>query len=71
MVAALERLENGCFSVVNTLVPTFLIKSSSFFHVTRTAMRYRMSSKVGKIRPWTAELAALERLKKSPMGKML
>ena len=26
-------------SVVNTLVPTFLIKSSSFFHVTRTATR--------------------------------
>ena len=29
-------------------------------------MRSRMSSKFGKIRPWTAELAALERLKKSP-----
>ena len=27
----------------------------------------RMSSKFGKIRPWTAELAALERLKKSPL----
>ena len=26
-----------------------------------------MSSKFGKIRPWTAELAALERLKKSPL----
>ena len=30
-------------------------------------MRSRMSSKFGKIRPWTAELAALERLKKSPL----
>ena len=30
-------------------------------------MRPRMSSKFGKIRPWTAELAALERLKKSPL----
>ena len=29
-------------------------------------MRSRMSSKFGKIRPWTVELAALERLKKSP-----
>ena len=26
-----------------------------------------MSSEFGKIRPWTAELAALERLKKSPL----
>ena len=26
-----------------------------------------MSLKFGKIRPWTAELAALERLKKSPL----
>ena len=30
-------------------------------------MRSRMSSKFGKIRPWTAELAALERLKKIPI----
>ena len=30
-------------------------------------MRSRMSSKFGKIRTWTAELAALERLKKSPL----
>ena len=51
---------------MNTRAPTFLIGSSSFFHVTRTAMRSRMSSKFRKIRPWTAELAALERLKKSP-----
>ena len=28
-------------------------------------MRSRVSSKFGKIRPWTVELAALERLKKS------
>ena len=26
-----------------------------------------MSSKFGKIQPWTAELTALERLKKSPL----
>ena len=30
-------------------------------------MRSRMSSKFGKIRPWTAELAAIERLKKFPI----
>ena len=30
-------------------------------------MRSRMSSKFGKIRPWTVELAALERLKKIPI----
>ena len=30
-------------------------------------MRSRMCSKFGKIRPWTAELAALERLKKSSL----
>ena len=30
-------------------------------------MRPRMSSKFGKIRSWTVELAALERLKKSPL----
>ena len=52
---------------MNTLAPTFLIGSSSFFHVTRTAIRSHMSTKFGKILPWTAELAALERLKKSPL----
>ena len=30
-------------------------------------MRSWMSSKFGKIRPWTAELAALEHLKKIPI----
>ena len=53
------------FSVVNTLMPTFLIQSSSFFHVTRTVIRSRMGTKLGEIQPWTAELAALEHLKKS------
>ena len=31
-----------------------------------TCMRAWMSSKFGRIRPWTTELAALERLKKIP-----
>ena len=51
---ALERLEN----VVNTLAPTFLIGSSSFFHVTRTAIRSPMILKFDEVRTWTAELAA-------------
>ena len=54
-------------SVVNTLAPTFLIGSSSFFHVTRTVMRSHMSLKFGKIQPYSAELTALERLKKSQL----
>ena len=54
-------------SVVNTLAPTFLIGSSSFFHVTRTVMRSQMSLKFGKIQPYSAELTALERLKKSQL----
>ena len=52
---------------MNTLAPTFLIGSSSFLQVMRTVIRSRMSSKFGKIRSWTAELAAFERLKKSPL----
>ena len=33
-----------------------------------TCMRVRTSSNFGLIGPWTAELAALERLKKIPIG---
>ena len=51
---------------VTTLSSSFLIRSSSFLHVTRTTIRLRMSSKFGQIRPGTAELAARERLEKSP-----
>ena len=42
---------------MNTLAPTFLIGSSSF----SDELEIRVD------RPWTAELAALERLKKSPL----
>ena len=38
---------------------------SSFFQVTRTTLWSQISSKLGQIQPWTAELAVLERLKKS------
>ena len=51
---------------MSTLAPSFLIGSSSYLQVTRTSIRSRTSSKFGQIGPRTAELAALERLEKSP-----
>ena len=53
------------YNAVTTLAPSFLIGSSSFLQVTRTAIKYRMGSKFGEIRPWTveSELAAPEPLK--------
>ena len=53
------------YNVVNTLAPSLLIGSSSFLQVTRTTIKSRMSSKFGQIQLWTAELAALDGLKKS------
>ena len=50
------------YNVVNTLVPTFLIGSSSFLQITRTTIKSRMSLNFGQIRPWTADLTAFERL---------
>ena len=66
-LAALEHLKkspltNNGKDVVNTPALSFLIRSSSFLQVTRKTIRSRMSSKFSKIRPWTAELPALERL---------
>ena len=49
----------------NLVLPIF-IGSSSFLQVTRTVIKTRMGSKFGKIGPGSAELATLERLKKSP-----
>ena len=51
---------------MSTLAPSFLIGSSSYLQVTRTSITSRTSSKFGQIGPRTAELAALERLEKSP-----
>ena len=48
---------------MTTLAPSFLMGSSSFLQVIRTTIRVRMSLKFGQIRPGTAELAALERLR--------
>ena len=58
--------EKLTYNVVNTLAPLFLIGSSSYLQVTRTSITARTSSKFGQIGPRTAELAALERLEKSP-----
>ena len=51
---------------MTTLAPSFLICSSLFLQVTRTIIKSRMGLKFGRIRPGTYELAALERLEKSP-----
>ena len=58
--------ENLMYKVVNTLAPLFLIGSSSFLQVRRTTIKSWTSSKFDEIGLWTAELAALERLEKSP-----
>ena len=52
---------------MTTLAPSFLICSSLFLQVTRTTIKSRMGSKFGRIGPGTYELAALERLEKSPL----
>ena len=64
-LAALERLKKTTYNLVSTLA--FLIGSSSFLQVWRTTTISRTSSKFGRIRPQTVELAALERLKKLPL----
>ena len=51
---------------MTTLAPSLLIGYSSYLQVTRTSITSRTSSKFGQIGPRTAELAALERLEKSP-----
>ena len=51
---------------MSTLAPSFMIGSSLFLQVMRKTIKSWMGSKLGKIRPRTVELAALERLEKSP-----
>ena len=51
---------------MTTLAPIFLICSSIFLQVTRAPTKSRMGSKFDKIGLGTYELAALERLEKSP-----
>ena len=47
--------EKLMYNVVNTLAPSFLIRSSSFLQVTRTSIMSRRSSKLGQIGPSTVE----------------
>ena len=58
--------EKLMYNVVNTLAPLFLIGSSSFLQVRRTTIKSCITSKFDQIGTWTAELAALELLEKSP-----
>ena len=51
---------------MTTLVLSILNGSSLFLQIRRTTIEAWMSLKFGVIRPVTEELAALERLKKSP-----
>ena len=51
---------------MSALALQFFIGSSLFLQVTMTAIKAWMGSKFGKIGPGSAELATLERLKKSP-----
>ena len=51
---------------VATFSQLFFIQSFSYLQVMMTCMRARRSLKFGQIRQSTAELVALERLKKSP-----
>ena len=55
--------EKSIFSVVATLAPSILIRSSSCLEVTRIAITSRMSSNFSQIRPLTAELSALDSVK--------
>ena len=65
-LVALERLKKTSYNLVSFLAPSFSIVSSSYLQVTRTSIISRTSSNFSQIRPRTAELAALERLKKFP-----
>ena len=50
------------YNVVNTIAPSVLIECSSFLQITSITIRFQMRVKLCKTRPWTAALAALERL---------
>ena len=56
--------EKLMYNIVNTLVPTFLIGSSSFFQVTRKTFKSGQSSNLRQIGLRDAVLAALDRIEK-------
>ena len=67
-LAALDSLEKSPLTyngrnLVNTLAPSFLIRSSSFLQVRRKCMKALMSSNFGQIPTPTLELSALARMK--------
>ena len=55
--------ENG----VSTFSRLFFFRSFSYLQAMMTCTRAQTSSNFGLIGPWTAELAALDRLKKNPI----
>ena len=63
-LAALERLKKKRHIVLLALYRLHFIGSSTSLQVTRTTIISRTSFNFGQIRPRTAELAALELLKK-------
>ena len=65
-LSALECKKKSTYYLVATLAPSFFIGSSSFFQVSRTTIKSGQSSNLGQIGLRAAELAALERLEKSP-----
>ena len=48
---------------MTTLAPSFFAGSSSLLQVTKSTIKAYTGWKFGQIRPWTVELAAIERLK--------
>ena len=60
-LSALEGLKNDLYCCEHSSA-YILIGSSSFLQITRPTIKSRMSLKFSQIRPWTAELDALERL---------
>ena len=64
-LVALERLKKTSYNLFSTLAPLFMIGSSSYLQITRTSIISQTSSNFSQILPRNAELAALERLKRS------
>ena len=56
--------EKLMYNVLKTLAPTFSIESSSFFQVTRAALKSGQCSNLRQICQRAAELAALDRIEK-------
>ena len=64
-LAALEHLKNRCHHVISVDIDPIFFKLAGL--VTRTCIILGMSSNFGQIGPPTTELAALERLRHTPI----